>query len=144
MKIEVSSLLRRPLRAAVVALVVAAMHPPSCAAQHMNAPDAPCRKPMDGADETRCFYEASVSRDKELNKAYQASLKVLEPNGAALLRAAQRSWLQFRGATCRAEKELYNGGSAQGMVFYACLEAQTRYRIKDLNDTYGWRIEKFR
>ena len=30
------------------------------------------------------------------------------------------------------------------MVYYACLEAETRYRIKDLKDTYEWRIEKSR
>jgi uncharacterized protein YecT (DUF1311 family) len=64
------------------------------------------------ADETRCFYEASQRRDKELNEAYQASLHVLGPEDTALLHAAQRTWLAFRDETCAAEKALYNGGSA--------------------------------
>jgi len=113
-------------------------------AQHMNAKDAPCRGPMSGADETSCFVAASKKRDQELNEFYKQITKVVEGEDLTQLRAAQRVWLQFRDASCSAEKALYEGGSAQPMVYYACLEAETRYRITDLKLTYGWRIEKFR
>jgi len=115
-----------------------------CQAQHMNAADAPCRKPMSGAEETECFVAASKLQDKKLNELYQQALKVVESDDITQLQKAQRVWLRFRDATCSAEKALYQGGSAQPMVYYACLEAETRYRVKDLEDTYEWRIEKFR
>jgi len=99
---------------------------------------------MSGADETSCFVAASKKRDQELNEFYKQITKVVEGEDLTQLRAAQRVWLQFRDASCSAEKALYEGGSAQPMVYYACLEAETRYRITDLKLTYGWRIEKFR
>lgn len=98
---------------------------------------------MSGAEETQCFIDASQNRDKELNDYYQQLIKVVESDDLDKLRSAQRSWLQFRDASCSAEKAMYEGGSAQSMVYYACLEAETRYRLADLKKTYGWRIEKF-
>jgi len=93
---------------------------------------------MANAEETACFIAAARERDKEMNKLYQQVLRVAQPQ------IPQRAWLRFRDASCNAEKDMYDGGSAQPMVYYACLEAETRYRINDLKDTYGWRIEKFR
>ena len=115
-------------------------------AQHMNAPDSPCNKPSAGAEETHCFVVASQQRDKELNQTYQDVLKVLvlTSDDASQLRTAQRYWIQFRDSTCQAEKALYTGGSAAPMVYYACMEAETRYRIQDLKNTYEWIIIKSR
>ncbi len=115
-----------------------------CKAQHMNADDSPCNKPMVGgnAEETQCFIDTSKLRDKELNQTYQDVLKVLATDEAVQLRTAQRYWIQFRDSTCQAEKALYSGGSAAPMVYYACMEAETRYRIQDLKNTYQWRVDK--
>lgn len=44
-------------------------------------------------------------------------------------------WLKYRDATCEAERGLYEGGSASFAVFPACLEAQTRQRMVDLQAT---------
>jgi uncharacterized protein YecT (DUF1311 family) len=116
----------------------------SCFAQHMNAADAPCLSSASNADETACFVNASKQRDKELNDLYQQVQKVVGGDELVQLKTAERAWMQFRDATCNAEKALYEGGSAQPMVYYSCLEAETRYRIKDLKDSYEWRIVKFR
>ena len=113
-------------------------------AQHMNASDAPCPHAQPEAGQTACFVTASKQRDKELNDFYQQVIKVLKGDHVSRLQSAQHSWLQFRDATCNAEKAMYEGGSAQPKVYYACLEAETRYRIKDLRNTYGWVIEKTR
>jgi uncharacterized protein YecT (DUF1311 family) len=113
-----------------------------CNAQHMNATDAPCQEAGSGADETHCFVVASQQRGRELNHIYQDVLKVLAPDEAVQLRTAQRNWIQFRDSNCRAEKALYAGGSSAPMVYYACVEAETRYRIQDLKNTYQWRIDK--
>lgn len=113
-------------------------------AQHMNAPDSPCNKAGSGAEETHCFVVESQQREKELNQTYQDVLKVLASDQTTQLRTAQRYWIQFRDSTCQAEKALYTGGSAAPMVYYACMEAETRYRVQDLKNTYEWRIIKSR
>jgi len=87
---------------------------------------------------------ASKERDQQLHETYQGVVKVLATDEIRQLRGAQHLWLQFRDTTCNAERDMYQGGSAASMVYYACLEAETRYRIKDLKDTYEWRIEKSR
>lgn len=111
-------------------------------AQHMNAKDAPCQRAGSGAAETQCFIEESQSADKELNSFLAKVQKVLDADEQSRLHLAQRSWAQYRQANCEAERALYNGGSAAAMTYYACLAADTRQRISELNTMYGWVLQK--
>lgn len=109
----------------------------------MNAKDAPCQTPSTTADETACFNHAFEKADAELNQYYRR----LETNEAGddltNLKAAQRLWVKFRDSNCKAEHDLYEGGSAGPTVKLACLEAMTRHRTEELKTMYGWRLEKF-
>jgi uncharacterized protein YecT (DUF1311 family) len=109
-----------------------------CQAQHMNAVGAPCREPASGAETTQCFSHAYASADKELNLVYGRIHGKLAPTEVNQLQAAQRLWIQYRDANCSAERDIYLGESAMYMVYKACLEADTRQRIKELNTTYDW------
>jgi uncharacterized protein YecT (DUF1311 family) len=111
-------------------------------AQHMNAPDAPCRGPNSNAELTACFISASRLADDRLNKTYVRILEVLSGDEIRDLRVAQRLWVKSRDANCSAEQNLYRGGSAAPTVHAACVEANTRYRTNDLKTVYGWRLEK--
>ena len=112
-------------------------------AQHMNAPDAPCRGPASNAETTACFISASKTADEQLNKIYVRIGEVLSADEQKDLQAAQRLRLRFRDANCSAERNLYAGGSAAPMVYAACIEANTRQRTTDLKAMYGWRLQKF-
>lgn len=112
-------------------------------AQHMNAPDSPCKSPASNAEMTACFISASKTADERLNKTYNRIREVLSADEQRDLQAAQRLWLGFRDANCSAERNLYAGGSAAPMVYAACVEADTRQRTSDLKAMYGWRLEKF-
>jgi uncharacterized protein YecT (DUF1311 family) len=57
------------------------------------------------------------------------------------LTVAQRLWIQCRNANCSAERALYDGGTAAGPVYLACLEAVTRARTKELRLTYAVRLK---
>jgi len=115
----------------------------SSSAQHMNAADAPCKNAGSNAEITQCFVDTNRAADKRLNEFYGQIKKAIDGEEWAKLQAAQRLWIQFRDANCLAEQKLYEGGSAASMVYYACLEADTRQRTKELKTMYGWRIEKF-
>jgi uncharacterized protein YecT (DUF1311 family) len=128
----------------VVAGFVAAM---SCSAQGMNSPAAPCQSPMSGMDSSNCFHAAAQKADKELNLTYSQIRAALKNRGGdddlQNLVNAQRLWLQFRDASCKAEHALYEGGSAAPEVYDACIEEKTRLRTVDLKTAYGWVVEKF-
>jgi uncharacterized protein YecT (DUF1311 family) len=109
-------------------------------AQHMNSADAPCRNVAVTVAMENCFDKAYKVAGSGLNQMYSQILKVLQPDDQQRLKVAQRLWIQFRDATCTAESNLYNGGTASAPAYSACLEELTRQRTADLKTTYGWVI----
>src|ERR1700721_1625402 len=109
-------------------------------AQHMNSAGAPCRNVAVTIAMENCFDKAYKAADSGLNQTYSQISKVLQPNDLEQLKAAQRLWIQFRDATCTAESNLYNGGTASAPAYSACLEELTRQRAEDLKTIYGWVI----
>src|SRR5947207_3424809 len=75
-------------------------------AQHMSAPDSPCRQPGSDAETTACFISASKAADEQLNNMYKRIREVLSADEQRELREAQRVWLKFRDASCSAERNL--------------------------------------
>ena len=110
-------------------------------AQHMNAADAPCKSVGSGAETTTCFVTAAKNADTEMNHAYRELIDRLNQDDRNKLRTAQRLWVQFRNASCKAERDLYTGGSAYSMVYEACMESETRYRTNDLRQMYVVRMK---
>ena len=109
-------------------------------AQHMNSASAPCRNAVVTVAIENCFDKAYKVADGELNQSYSQISKVLQPDDLQRLQVAQRLWIQFRNATCTAESNLYNGGTASAPAYSACLEELTRQRVADLTTIYGWVI----
>jgi uncharacterized protein YecT (DUF1311 family) len=109
-------------------------------AQHMNSASAPCRNVSVTLAMENCFDKAYKAADRELNQTYSQISNVLQPDDLQRLKAAQRLWIQFRDATCTAESNLYNGGTASAPAYSACLEEETRQRTADLKTIYGWVI----
>jgi uncharacterized protein YecT (DUF1311 family) len=85
------------------------------------------------------MFKAWKTADADLNRVYTQSRKGLEGADLQRLIAAQRLWVQFRDANCDAAYGLYGGGSAGPMVRAACLEKDTRERVKELNIMYAER-----
>ncbi len=110
-------------------------------AQHMNDKQSPCRGTVATADMARCFSKAKDSSDARLNSVYQRILKRLDPEDAERLKKTERLWMQYRDENCSAERELYRGGSAAPVVYLACLEAMTRARAAELQETYAVRLK---
>ncbi len=109
-------------------------------AQHMNSAGAPCRNVAVTLAMENCFDRAYKTANSGLNQTYSQISKVLQPDELEQLKVAQRLWIQFRDATCTAESNLYNGGTASAPAYSACLEELTRQRTADLKTIYGWVI----
>ena len=109
-------------------------------AQHMNSAGAPCRNVAVTIAMENCFDKAYKAADGGLNQMYSQISKVLQPDDLQRLKVAQRLWIQLRDATCTAESNLYNGGTASAPAYSACLEEVTRQRTADLKTIYGWVI----
>ena len=109
-------------------------------AQHMNSAGAPCRNVAVTLAMENCFDKAYKAADGTLNQKYNRISKVLQPEDLQRLKMVQRLWIQFRDATCTAESNLYNGGTASAPAYSACLEELTRQRTADLETIYGWLI----
>jgi uncharacterized protein YecT (DUF1311 family) len=109
-------------------------------AQHMNSAGAPCRNVAITIAMENCFDKAYKAADSGLNQMYIQISRVLQPDDLQRLKVAQRLWIQFRDATCTAESNFYNGGTASAPAYSACLEEETRQRTADLTAIYGWVI----
>jgi uncharacterized protein YecT (DUF1311 family) len=109
-------------------------------AQHMNSAGAPCRNIAVTLAMENCFDKAYKVADSTLNQKYNQITKVLQPDDLQRLKVAQRLWIQLRDATCTAESDLYNGGTASAPAYSACREELTRQRAADLETIYGWVI----
>src|SRR5258708_18824789 len=109
-------------------------------AQHMNSAGAPCRNVAVTLAMENCFDKAYKAADRGLNQTYSQISKVLQPDELEQLKVAQRLWIQFRDATCTAESNLYNGGTASAPAYSACLEELPRQRTAELTTIYCWAI----
>lgn len=109
--------------------------------QHMNEKDSPCAGISMTADLTECLSKANDKADAKLNAVYQDVRKNLEGEEVERLVKAQRLWIQYRDANCAAEQNLYEGGTAKYAVHFACLEAMTRARTRELQITYAVRLK---
>src|SRR6202034_2460698 len=129
-----------PVRPGLLLLAVFICYGSIAKAQHMNSADAPCRNVAITIAMENCFDKAYKAADSGLNQAYSQISKALQPDDLERLKVAQRLWIQFRDATCTAESNLYNGGTASAPAYSACLEEVTRQRTADLETIYGWVI----
>ena len=70
--------------------------------------------------------------DNELNQVYKNLVKKLDVKEKNLLITVQKNWIKFRDSKCEFEKQQYDGGSIQPLIYYTCLTECTEDRIKDL------------
>lgn len=122
-------------RAALAAL--AALAAPQAGAQEVN-----CAAPVTQLDMNFCAERAWKLADEDLNLAYGMARSLMRQTDAALpeadrgaevaLRDAQRAWIAFRDAACRAEGYVWFGGSIRPQVVALCLERMTRARTEEL------------
>jgi uncharacterized protein YecT (DUF1311 family) len=100
------------------------------------------------ADESKCCcttYDTSVCLSKvrskvdaELTITYSSALEETKDSTVdmANLKIAERKWIAYRDATCKAEYGLWDGASGGPNGFDICIIRITRIRIFDLKNAY--------
>lgn len=122
------------MRAAAFAL---ALWPLAAPAQPVN-----CANAMAQADLNACAAQDWQAADDQLNAVWpkaRAALKAMDADlpdelkgGEQALLEAQRAWIIFRDAQCKAEGFPMRGGSAEPLLVYGCMTELTRHRTEVL------------
>jgi len=115
--------------------------PWSAHSQHLTDKGAPCQEAAAPADRKQCFINAGEHADQELNATYKAIIAKLVEDDQASLRKAERLWIQYRDASCKAESDLYEHEADLQLVYAACIEAMTREHTRSLQTIYRTRLE---
>ena|SRR6218665_1781293 len=101
----------------------------------------PCETEANTIEINQCAKQKFEQQDKLLNAAYQAALQVVpsanEPGTSgetprALLVKAQRRWVEFRDADCKAKYQVFAGGTIRNAIYLGCMRERTEQRIKEL------------
>jgi uncharacterized protein YecT (DUF1311 family) len=87
-----------------------------------------------------CLLRVLKKVDTELNTVYQKSLKVAKdpytPADVANLKDAERKWIAYRDAACKAERGLWGLGTGAPAIHSICLIRITKERIAALKEAY--------
>lgn len=101
-----------------------------------------CASPMTQSEMTVCAERDFNSADARLNAVWRQALAAArqmdqylvdgDVSAEIALRDAQRAWIAFRDAACKAEALSVRGGSMQPQLTLSCMERLTRARSEDL------------
>jgi uncharacterized protein YecT (DUF1311 family) len=86
-----------------------------------------------------CMARILKKVDIELNAVYQQSLKTAKeysPADVQNLKDAERKWITYRDAACKAERGLWGLGTGAPNAHMGCLVRITKERIAALRDAY--------
>ena len=89
-----------------------------------------------------CLARSINADEAQLNTLYANILSTLTASEKKDLVSAERLWLAYRTASCRAEHDLYEGGTGGPPAELVCKEAEDRSRIETLGDLYRVRLKQ--
>ena len=96
------------------------------------------------AEMNQTAIENFTKADNKLSQVYKELVKKLDQKEKTLLITAQKNWIKFRDSKCEFEKEEYNGGSIQPLIYYTCLAECTNERTKELKNNLEDRNKRYK
>lgn len=102
-----------------------------------------CAKAVSTPDIAECAVREQKQVEARLNARYQKLMRELDGKNDPASRSpelkqavieAQRAWVKYREADCKAVYQMYIDGSARGAMFTGCMQAHAEQRIKALDD----------
>lgn len=108
------------------------------------AQEGDCADAITQSEMNICAADQWQAADRDLNVTYRgvmAEMKLIDADLPAelrgaeqALREAQRAWITFRDANCKAAGFRMRGGSAEPLLVYGCLRDLTETRTQELRD----------
>lgn len=106
--------------------------------------EAGCQTATSQVEMVDCARSVYEAEDKRLNTVYKQAMALMRQwdsglskelaGGPDALREAQRAWLVYRDAGCKAEGFAMRGGSNEPLLVYGCLARVTAERSAALAD----------
>jgi uncharacterized protein YecT (DUF1311 family) len=92
-----------------------------------------CDNAVSTPDLNECAAREQKAVEAILNTVYQRVLKATSaPAVRTQLVAAQRAWIKFRGADCKAVHQKYADGTIRTVMYLGCMQNRAETRIKEL------------
>lgn len=129
---------------ALVALVINLTGGGAAYAASTASKSAACWKQGATVAIANCFAASGKEADADLNRLYGEIMTVLGPSDKQGLQKAERLWVDYREASCSAEKNLWDGGTGGNPAYLACVDDETRHRLDYLQETYRLRLQRLR
>lgn len=104
---------------------------------------ADCKNATTTVDIDECAAQEQKQVEAKLNTVYQRVIKKLDKPDAdgesysemkTSLIAAQRAWIKFRDADCKAVYTRYASGTIRTAMFIGCMQSHTEQRIRELEE----------
>lgn len=99
-----------------------------------------CNNPVSTVDMNDCAVQEQQQVEKQLNDVYRGVLaatpakvggaKPVKPKDSLV--AAQRLWVKFREADCKAVLDLWSEGSIRNLQYLGCMRDHAQLRINQL------------
>jgi uncharacterized protein YecT (DUF1311 family) len=102
-----------------------------------------CVQAVTTPDINACAAADQKKVEAELNVVYTRVLQNLQPANTetendsklkAALIDAQRAWVKFREADCKALFARYEGGTIRTVMYLGCMQQHAEQRVKDLEE----------
>ena len=95
-----------------------------------------CQNAVSTPEINECAAAEQKKIEEQLNKTYQDALKRLADDKATrtALVTAQRAWVKFREADCKAVYQRSIGGTIRTVMYLGCMQNRAETRIKELQD----------
>jgi uncharacterized protein YecT (DUF1311 family) len=98
-----------------------------------NAQALDCDNAVSTPDLNECAAREQKTVEANLNTVYQRVLKATSaPAVRTQLVAAQRAWIKYRGADCKAVHQKYADGTIRTVMYLGCMQNRAETRIKEL------------
>lgn len=81
-----------------------------------------------------CYEHEIVRTDAKITARSRRIFAALTPAGRKAFARAERAWLAHRESFCTARASIYAGGSAQPLVFAACVVRMNRAHLDRLTE----------
>jgi uncharacterized protein YecT (DUF1311 family) len=93
----------------------------------------PCPKnPTSTVEIEGCLEKTILSTDRRIQRQASTILHLLRPSARSSFATAEKLWLEYRSALCKARGSLYEGGTARPGEYAVCVIDLNRSHIREL------------
>lgn len=97
---------------------------------------AQCDDKQTTLDIAQCLNAELKTANEHLTQSYNHFLKTLKAADAERLKKTQIAWRAYRDAQCKAEFELWDGGTGGQIALPQCILTLTKLRTAEIGETY--------